>query len=119
MIRYAEVLLNAAEALNEINGPNQEAIGYINQVRERAGVPLYSVSDFASKEELRDAILDERGWEFVSEGLRRMDLVRQGKFISRAKARGVSHAQDYMMRFPIPQAEINSNPNLEQNEGYN
>ncbi|MCG6191073.1 RagB/SusD family nutrient uptake outer membrane protein [Maribellus maritimus] len=119
MMRYAEILLNAAEAINELDGPNQESIDFINEVRERAGVPLYNVSDFSSKDELRDAILDERGWEFVSEGLRRMDLIRQGKLISRAKARGASNAQDYMTLFPIPQSELNSNPNLEQNPGYN
>jgi starch-binding outer membrane protein, SusD/RagB family len=118
MIRYAEVLLNRAEALNEINGPNQESIDLINEIRSRANVPLYEISNFNSKEELRDKILDERGWEFVSEGLRRMDLVRQGKLISRARERGANNAADHMTRFPIPQAEINTNPNLEQNTGY-
>ena len=118
MIRYAEVLLGRAEALNEINGLNQESVDLLNDVRGRAGVPLYSVSDFQSKDEFRDAILEERGWEFVSEGLRRVDLIRHGKFIEKARERGVSNAQDYMVRFPFPQSEINSNPNLEQNPGY-
>jgi starch-binding outer membrane protein, SusD/RagB family len=118
MIRYAEVLLNRAEALNELDGPNQESISLLNQVRERAGVHLYDVSDFDSKDELRDALLDERGWEFVAEGLRRMDLIRHGKFISRALARGASNAKDYMVRYPIPHNEIEANPNLEQNTGY-
>ena len=118
MLRYAEVLLNRAEALNEISGPNEESVNLINMVRTRAEVPNYSVSDFGTKDELRDAILDERGWEFVSEGLRRMDLIRQGKLISRAVERGAVNAKEYMTRFPIPQSEINSNPNLEQNPGY-
>ncbi len=118
MIRYAEVLLNRAEALNELNGPDQESVSLLNQVRNRAGVPLYNVSDFASKDELRDAILDERGWEFVSEGQRRMDLIRHGQLISRAKERGASNAKDYMVRFPIPLEEIEANPNLKQNDGY-
>jgi len=118
VIRYAEVLLNRAEALNEISGPNEESVNLINMVRTRAEVPNYSVSDFGTKDELRDAILDERGWEFVSEGLRRMDLIHQGKLISRAVERGAVNAKEYMTRFPIPQSEINSNPNLEQNPGY-
>ncbi len=118
MIRYAEVLLDRSEALNEINGPNQESVDLLNMIRTRAGVPNYSVSDFASKEAFRDAMLDERGWEFVAEGQRRMDLIRQGKLIERAQARGATSAKDYMTRFPIPLTEINSNPNLEQNEGY-
>lgn len=117
-IRYAEVLLNRAEALNEINGPNQESIDLLNQVRQRAGVPLYRVSDFVSKDELRDALLDERGWEFVVELQRRRDLIRHGKFISSAIERGATNAKDYMVRYPIPIVEINANPNLEQNTGY-
>jgi len=118
MIRYAEVLLNRAEALNEVNGPNQESVNLLNQVRNRAGVPLYNVSDFASKDQLRNALLDERGWEFVAEGLRRMDLIRHGKLISRALERGASNAKDYMVRYPIPLNEIEANPNLQQNDGY-
>lgn len=117
MIRYAEVLMNRAEALNELNGPNQESIDLINAIRTRAGVPTFLVSDFGSKEELRDAILEERGWEFVAEGLRRSDLKRQGQLIPRAKARG-ANAEDYKELFPVPQAEMNANPNLVQNPGY-
>ncbi|MCG8310246.1 MAG: RagB/SusD family nutrient uptake outer membrane protein [Cytophagales bacterium] len=117
-IRYAEVLLNRAEALNEINGPTQESIDLLNQVRQRAGVPLYSVSDFVSKDELRDALLDERGWEFVVELQRRRDLIRHGKFISSAIDRGATNAKDYMVRYPIPIVEENANPNIEQNPGY-
>jgi len=117
MIRYAEVLLNRAEALNELNGPNQESIDLLNQIRARAGVPQYNVSDFTSKDALRDTLLTERGWEFVAEGLRRMDLIRQGKLISRAIARGATNAKDYMTRYPIPLNEIKANPNLVQNTG--
>jgi hypothetical protein len=118
MIRFAEVLLNRAEALNELNGPNSESVNLINQVRSRSGVLLYQVNDFTSKDALRDALLDERGWEFVAEGMRRIDLIRHGKLISRAIQRGASNAENYMTRFPIPQKEINVNPNLEQNFGY-
>ena len=118
MLRYAEVLLNRSEALNELNGPNQESVDLLNLVRARAGVSQYNVSDFNSKSDLRDALLDERGWEFVAEGLRRMDLIRQDKLISRAVARGATDAKDYMTLFPIPLNEIKANPKLIQNEGY-
>ncbi len=118
MIRYAEILLNRAEALNELNGPNQESVDLLNQVRRRAGVPSLGLADFPTKESFRGAILNERGWEFVAEGLRRMDLIRHGKFISQAINRGVAHAKDYMTRFPIPQLEISANPNLKPNPGY-
>jgi hypothetical protein len=78
----------------------------------------FSVSDFASKEAMRNALLEERGWEFVAEGLRRIDLIRHGKLISRAVARGASNAKDYMTLFPIPLDEIKANPKLEQNPEY-
>ncbi|MCX6327665.1 MAG: RagB/SusD family nutrient uptake outer membrane protein [Bacteroidia bacterium] len=118
MIRYAEVLLNRSEALNELNGPNQESIDLLNQIRKRAGVPEYSVDDFPSKNALRDALLNERGWEFVAECQRRMDLIRHGKLISKAIARGATNAKDYMTRYPIPDSEIKANPKLVQNTGY-
>ena len=118
MIRYAEVLLNRAEALYELNGPSSESVTLLNQVRQRAGVPLYSVSDFNSKDALKDALLDERGWEFVAEGMRRVDLIRHKKLISRAVSRGAKNAKDYMTLYPIPQNEIDANPNLKQNMGY-
>jgi len=118
MIRYAEVLLNRSEALNELNGPNQESVDLLNQIRNRAGVPEYVVSDFSSKDALRDTLLNERGWEFVAEGQRRMDLIRHGKLISKALARGASNAKDYMTLFPIPLNEIKANPKLVQNTGY-
>jgi hypothetical protein len=117
IIRYADILLSRAEALNEIAGPSEEAISLINEVREVAGVPALMLADFTSKEELRDHILEERGWEFFTEELRRQDLIRHGKFIELANERG-KNAFDYHVLFPIPQNEIDRNPNLEQNPGY-
>lgn len=117
VIRYADILLTRAEALNELDGPTQESINLINMVREKAGVDPLNLADFSSKASLRDAILDERGWEFFTEALRREDLIRHGKFIELAKQRGKT-AFDYQVRYPIPQSEIDKNPNLEQNEGY-
>ncbi len=117
LLRYADILLSRAEALNELNGPTQESIDLINQVRSVAGVADRQLADYTTKESLRDAILAERSWEFHTEGLRRQDLIRQGKFISNAVARG-KPAKDYMVLYPIPQSEISANPNLVQNEGY-
>lgn len=117
IIRYADILLSRAEALNELQGPTQEAVDLVNEIRERAGVPLLELADFGDKEALRDHILQERNWEFFSEGKRRMDLVRQGKLIGNAQARG-KNAQPYHALYPIPQSEIEANPNLTQNEGY-
>ncbi len=116
-IRYADILLSRAEALNELQGPNQESIDLINQVRDRAGLPNITLSDYLTKESLRDHILAERGWEFYSEGKRREDLLRMGKFISNAQARG-KNAKPFQKLFPIPQQAMDSNPKLVQTSGY-
>ncbi|WP_316828109.1 RagB/SusD family nutrient uptake outer membrane protein [Pedobacter miscanthi] len=118
VLRYADILLTRAEALNELTGPTAESLGLLNQVRTRAGIVSLMLTDFASKELFRDAILRERGWEFVSEGKRREDLVRQGKLISNAIARGIANATDHRVLFPIPQSELDANKLCTQNTGY-
>lgn len=115
-IRYADILLAQAEALNEINGPTQEAIDLINEVRDRANLSDLSIGNF-NKETLREQILKERHWEFYFEGKSRDDQIRHDVFIQRAIERG-KNAQPFHNRFPIPQSEMDANPNLEQNEGY-
>lgn len=117
-IRYADILLSRAEALNELNGPNQESIDLINQVRARADVPDLKLVDFPSKTGLREHILQERAWEFYSEGIRRQDLIRMDKFIEYAHNRGITNAREYHRLYPLPQAAMDSNPLLEQNTGY-
>jgi len=118
LLRYADILLARAEALNEINGPDQEAVDLLMEVRNAAGASVKVLEDFPTRESLRDFILDERGREFHTEGLiRRQDLIRHGKFISMAVARGKA-AQAHHVLFPIPQTEIDKNPNLVQNPGY-
>lgn len=116
-IRLTDMMLSRAEALNELNGPTQEVIDLIMQVRNRANASAVTLADFSTKEALRDFILAERGREFYSEGLRREDLIRHGKFIERAIERG-KNAKPYHVLYPIPQAQLDNNPNLEQNPGY-
>jgi len=118
LLRYADMLLSRAEALNELNGPTQEALDLINQVRTRAGIANLTLAVATSKDVLRDLILRERAWEFYSEGKRREDLLRQGKFITLALARGVTVAAEKHKLFPIPQAEIDANPLCKQNTDY-
>lgn len=118
VIRYADILLARAEALNEMSGPTQEAVDLINQVRTRSKVTPIQLGNY-TKESLRAHILDERGWEFYGENLRRQDLLRHDVFIKKAKERGVSIADDHHKLFPIPQPEINANPLCTQNPGYN
>jgi len=117
-VRLADIILARAEALNELNGPNNESVTLINRIRSRSLASLISTSNFSSKESLRDFILAERGREFYTEGLRREDLIRHGKFIQQAQARGKS-ARPHHVLYPFPQTQIDNNPNLVQNEGYN
>ncbi len=120
-VRYAHILLARAEALNELDGPNQESINLINQIRDRAGLTgpdNVSLTDFNSKEELRNHILNERKWEFYTEGTRRQDLLRHNRYVQNAQDRGIENAAEYRAYYPLPQSAIDANPALDQNEGY-
>lgn len=117
VIRYADILLSRAEALNQLNGPNQESVNLINEIRERANVESVQLADFNSQEELNMQILKERGWEFYLESHRWEDLVRMGEFVNQAQERG-EPVQDYHVRLPIPQFARDANPALEKNPGY-
>lgn len=117
VLRYADILLTLAEALNEIAGPNQESVDLLNRIREKAGIAQFVLSDFPSKESFRYTIFRERKWEFFVEEKHRQDLIREGTFISQALQRGKA-AQDHQVLYPIPQTEIDKNENLTQNDGY-
>lgn len=117
-IRLADIILAKAEAMNEqVTKPTQAILDLINQIRNRAHATPVSLSEYATKTALRDFILAERGREFFSEGVRREDLIRHGKFISSAVARG-KNAKPYHVLFPIPRPQLEANNSLEQNEGY-
>jgi hypothetical protein len=127
LIRYSDVLLMYAEALNELNGgPNAEAYDAINQVRRRARFdgtedqPVLEDLSGLTQDEFRDAVLLERRKELVAEGHRWFDLVRTGKLfelVPLAKE-GVT-PQPFNVLFPLPQEEVDLNQNLlPQNEGY-
>jgi hypothetical protein len=123
ILRYADVLLMYAEALNEKNnGPNQEAYDVINQVRARA--ELTDLPQGLTKEQFSDAILQERAWELAYEGHRRFDLVRFGKLVEAVKSTsasnpvGAANVQDFHQLWPIPQEVIDESPGIEQNPGY-
>ena len=124
VIRYADVLLMCAEASNEL-GNSSDAYTYINMVRKRArfdgSIYRNTVPDYAnlSKEEFRTAVLQERRMEFVAEGQRWFDLVRTKTLetlVPIAKPGIIPAAKHYL--YPIPQREIDLNPNLVQNPGY-
>ena len=81
MMRYSDVLLRAAECENEVNGPTQQAIDWINQVRTRAGLANLKLSDFNTADKLFEQIANvERPKEFGCEFGRGFDLIRWGWF---------------------------------------
>lgn len=117
VFRYAGVLLLRAEALLQLHGLNQETINLVNKIRDRASTSLITLGQFSSKEQLNDFILDERFREQFMEGVRRDDLIRHGKFLEKARERGAT-ADDHFLLFPIPQDAINANKKITQNSGY-
>ncbi|RRB03687.1 RagB/SusD family nutrient uptake outer membrane protein [Larkinella rosea] len=121
VIRYADVLLMYAEALNELNGPGTDAYAAINQIRARArnGVATAEPQDLKglTQAQFRDAVLQERSWELCFEGHRRWDLLRTGKFLETLQKAGIPVAEKNLL-YPIPQNEIDVNPALKQNPGY-
>lgn len=119
LMRVAEVHLTLAEALAEVNGVNQESVDQVNLVRERAGLAPWTVGDFGSAQELIDAILNERRKELCFEGHRRLDLLRRGLPL-RTDGEVANRAKfgDPQTIMPIPQREIDQNPNLVQNPGF-
>ena len=113
ILRYADILLTRAEALNE-SGDSPGALALVNEVRARSNAaPLPDMDQSV----MRDAILDERGKEFFMEGHRRLDLIRSGKYITlwrqNLEAKYPGENFDYLneskVYFPTPQKEIDAN----------
>ena len=113
-IRFADVLLMAAEALNRGGVDDTQALIYLNQVRERAfGNSNSNIS--ATGSALTDAIWEERRLELMGEGHRFFDLVRTGQAASAIDG----FVTDKHEVFPIPFEEIQfSNGNWNQNPNY-
>ncbi|MCH7398284.1 RagB/SusD family nutrient uptake outer membrane protein [Belliella sp. DSM 107340] len=126
ILRYADILMLHAEALNEL-GRTAEAYGFIQQVRNRANLPdLATVKPAMSQEEMRDQIAHERFLEFAIEGQRINDLVRWGWFEDPAKLAFLRSRDSEFNTFtpgnqwlPIPQGELDNNPNLSPNSANN
>lgn len=115
VIRYADVTLMYAEALNE-NGKTAESLTWLNKVRTRAGVALYSG---LSQDMTREKIYLERRLELSMEGHRWFDLVRTGRAYVTMAPYGM---KPYMTVFPVPQAQveiIHDASIFPQNPGYN
>jgi len=117
LIRFADVLLMYAEALNEQGANNSEAYKAINRIRKRANLP--DLTPGLSQSDFRDSVLLERRLELAFEGHRRYDLLRTKRLLSAMTAQNPSiKLGPHHYLFPIPQTERDVNPKLTQNEGY-
>ncbi|MBJ7881902.1 RagB/SusD family nutrient uptake outer membrane protein [Gelidibacter salicanalis] len=121
VLRYSDVLLMSAEALNEIGYvADGEAFDLLNKVRNRAGLSSYTSSDLVNRQEFRDAVLWERKLELALEYDRWFDLLRTGTAITEMAKVGLTITNDDLL-FPIPQSEIEiiNNPSgFPQNPSY-
>lgn len=129
--RYAEVLLIAAEAGNEVSGPNAELEGYVNLIRERARNAAGTINMFPenvetglSKDEFRTMVLEERRLELSFEFKRWWDISRRKmgdqvfKGVNSLEPHDNFNSYNYLLA--LPQDELDRNTNLlPQNEGYN
>jgi hypothetical protein len=124
LFRYADILLMFAEATNELSGPTADVYNAVNQIRRRVGMPDFPAG--LTKDQMREAIQHERHVEFPWEGTRYFDLIRWGiadKVVNTVTLFGQSRdARNFTLPknalFPVPQKEIDLNPNLTQNSGY-
>jgi hypothetical protein len=108
IFRYGDVILMKAECAWKL-GRTADAIALVNQIRSRSSAPALTTLN-------ADILLAERGREFFAEGQRRSDLIRFGRYTAAWWEKPTSQA--FRAIFPIPQNQLQSNPNLKQNPGY-
>ena len=102
LARWADVLLMKAELDVRRSGaaPSAETVSYVNEVRSRAGLGNLSTSSTASQETFLDAIIDERGREFLYEGMRKIDLIRFNCYAQKTSdVKGYTPTHQYL---PLP-----------------
>lgn len=123
VFRLADAYLMHAEAVLRAGGDKAAAVGYVNELRERA----YGNTDgnITEADLTLDFVLDERARELYWEGHRRTDLIRFGKFTGddlvwqwKGRVKEGAGSESFRSLFPIPENDMMSNPNLVQNEGY-
>ncbi|MCH5334247.1 MAG: RagB/SusD family nutrient uptake outer membrane protein [Alistipes sp.] len=130
VLRVGDIALLLAEWINETSGPTDEAMTYINMIRERAGIEPYTSADVSSKYEFRVAVRNERRLELACENQRWFDLMRWNQAMTVVNEHLVSELfygdytypvnpiQEWQVLLPIPISVTNINSNVAQNPGY-
>lgn len=125
VLRYADVLLSYAEALNQSNFQSSgAALNALNQVRTRAGLQAYTSNELATQEAFQHALMLERQLELAFENHRWFDLLRTGNALEVMNGHplltgATGNVQSYQLLYPIPQSQIDASGNvITQNEGY-
>lgn len=130
VIRVGDIALLYAEMLNETEGPSNEALKYLNMIRERAGVIPYTLDELNNKYDFRMAVRKERRLELAFENQRWFDLKRwnvatetiNNYFASESFYSGYAYAvkpiDNWQNYLPIPVSVTNINPDVAQNAGY-
>ena len=115
VIRYAEVMLNLAEALvRKTNAVNPQALVLLNAVRGRSN-PTGLYTAFASANDMLDALLLERRIEFIGEGLRNIDIMRLNAPIPGKGSVSAVNPTDVLYVWPIPSTELATNKLMTRN----
>jgi hypothetical protein len=125
-LRLADVILIGAEAENEL-GNADEALNFLNMVRERSNANLGTIEDLDTQVKLRSAIIEERAKEFACEADRRWDLIRWGIYLDAMNVFGGTDDSGVLktraernLLFPIPSQELNTNMAITSNNpGWN
>lgn len=97
LMRFSDVLLRAAECINETDGPTAEAIGYINEVRKRAGLAGLPTTGWTADKLFEQIANVERPKEFGCENGRGIDLIRWGFFYDSARLAQISQHSCFML----------------------
>jgi hypothetical protein len=120
IIRYAEILLAYAEAKNEVSGPDATIFAALDDIRDRAGMPLINRTVNNTKEKLREVIRNERRIELAGEGQRFFDIRRWNIAANVMKTPNdianvivqERHWQPKFVLMPYPQSALDRNTNL-------
>ena len=100
-----------AEAIFRTSGSTTEAVGLVNDVRERSNASDLSTLTLEDLE-------NERAREFIWEGHRRRDMIRFGSYFSETWSFKTTTTPEWRGIYPIPEEQLNANPNLVQNPNY-